>query len=119
MVTTPEGRVKKGVRELLSGYQGLYQYWPVPSGYGRKTIDVLGCFRGHFFGIETKADMGVPTHYQRITLGEIREAQGQIFVIREEGAAHLAPLKAWLDKIDREHPYDPHLAPAPSGHHPV
>jgi hypothetical protein len=119
MAMTPEGRVKKGVRELLDGYKGLYQYWPVPIGYGRTTIDVLGCFRGFFFGIECKADLKVPTQAQRITLGEIREAQGMIFAIREEGAAHLAPLKSWLDRIDRERPYDPHLAPAPSSRTPI
>ena len=56
MASTPEGRVKDAIRDVLAEYgEEMWTYWPVPSGYGRKTIDVLGCYRGSFFGIEAKA----------------------------------------------------------------
>ena len=109
---TPEGKVKKLVRDLLARYQGLYTEWPVPSGYGRTTIDCLGCFRGRFFGIETKAPGGKPTPKQDETLRAIAAAGGATFVI-DGSLTSLNELKRWLETINKDHPYDPHLPPAP------
>jgi hypothetical protein len=90
---TPEGKVKKVVRDLLARYDGLYSEWPVPSGYGRATIDCMGCYRGRFFGIETKAPGGKTTPRQDISIAAMRAAGGEVFVIDGD----VTQLKEWLD----------------------
>ena len=95
---TPEGKVKKAVRELLNRYKGLYQYWPVPSGYGRATVDVLGCYQGHFFAIEVKAPGKLPTARQRTVLDEIVQSGGTIFVIDDVRSYTLASLEECLNR---------------------
>ena len=52
---TPEGEVKKQVKEFLDEI-GAWYYMPVPMGYGRTGIkDFLGIRNGRGFGIETKS----------------------------------------------------------------
>ena len=80
-MTTPEARAKAKVREILSRYPSMYSYWPVPSGFGRTTIDVIGCYRGRFFGIEVKADGKKPTLRQTIEMQSMAQAMGKTFVI--------------------------------------
>lgn len=51
---TPEGKVKKEVKEFLD-FIGAWYYCPVPMGYGRRGIkDFIGCYKGQGFGIEAK-----------------------------------------------------------------
>jgi len=109
---TPEGVVKDAVRELLDQYQGLYSFWPVQTGYGRTTIDVLGCYRGRFFGIETKAPEKLPTPRQLEVMAAIRAAGGAVFVIASKDVSEL---KTWLDHLDRTIPNDHDFTPAPTG----
>lgn len=55
MATTPEGVVKKRVKEYLDSI-GAWYYLPVSNGMGRHGIpDVIACINGRFFGIECKA----------------------------------------------------------------
>lgn len=96
---TPEGRVKAKVREILSEYDGLYTYWPVPVGFGQTTLDVLGCYRGRFFAIETKAPGAKPTLRQTRTIQGIERAMGRTFVIDDVKSPELAELRAWLDDL--------------------
>ena len=98
---TPEGKVKKVVRDLLARYKALYAEWPVPSGYGRATIDCMGCFRGRFFGIETKRPGGKTTPRQDISIAALRAAGAAVFVIDGD----VSELKEWLDAIERNDPY--------------
>ena len=64
MATTPEGKVKKGVRQVLDGL-GAYYVMPVTGGYGKQGApDFLVCYQGKFFGIETKAGKGKTTALQ-------------------------------------------------------
>ena len=107
MASTPEGRVKKGVRDLLSGYRGMYLYMPVPTGYGRTSLDFIGCFRGRFFAIETKTATGKLTMRQIQTISEMRSAGAKVFVVSGEGGVPLMYLKAWLEHVDKATPYDP------------
>ena len=97
---TPEGRVKSSVRKLLARYQGMYSYWPVPGGFGRATVDVIGCYRGRFFAIEVKAPGKKPTLRQTQTLSEMQAAMGRTFVI--DGDDGLEELKQWLDRLTEE-----------------
>jgi len=115
---TPEGKVKKVVRELLARHDGLYQEWPVPSGYGRATVDCLGCFRGRFFGIETKAPGGKLTPRQEETLRAIAAAGGATFVI-DGDLMSLNELKRWLETIDKDHPHVPDLTRASKDRRPL
>lgn len=79
---TPEGKVKAKVKRLLQKY-GCYQFWPVQTGYGSPTLDCIGCSNGFFFGIETKAPGKRPTPRQRLTIDDMRAAEGAVFVIGE------------------------------------
>ena len=55
MAATPEGRVKNAVKKVLNE-RGVYYYMPVSNGFGRVGApDFICCYRGHFFGVETKA----------------------------------------------------------------
>lgn len=94
---TPEYAVKKKVKELLDRFGlDLYYYMPVPTGYGKSTVDFLGCFDGKFFAIETKAPGKKPTLRQQGILTDIRLAGGATFVII--GDDGLSELSDWLHK---------------------
>lgn len=57
---------------------------PVPSGFGRRTLDYLICFDGLFIGIEAKQPDGKTTALQDAVLAEIRAAGGTTFVVKNE-----------------------------------
>jgi len=73
---TVKAAVKKRLKEI-----GAYQFWFVPFGMGDTTVDCIGCYKGRFFGIETKAPGKLPTLRQKFTLERIKAAGGQTFVI--------------------------------------
>jgi len=95
MANTPEGKVKKTVSSLLRSTPGLYYFMPVPSGYGESSLDYLGCYRGRFFGIETKRPGGKPTDRQKKVIEKIQEAGGAAFVIDGD----ISELKTWIESI--------------------
>lgn len=72
---TPEGRIKKKLRTHLKTI-GAYRFSPVQMGLGQTTLDELCCIRGRFVGIEVKAEGGVPTPRQQLTMKEIKRAGG-------------------------------------------
>lgn len=57
MALTPEGRVKKAVKEWLAKrHPGCWHYMPVSNGMGRVGCpDFLCCINGRLVAIETKA----------------------------------------------------------------
>ncbi len=110
-MATPEGRAKAKVREVLSRYPSMYTYWPVPSGFGRTNIDVIGCYRGRFFGIEVKADDKKPTLKQDRELQSMARAMGKTFVIAGTTSPVIDELIAWLDDLTRDIPDDPRIPP--------
>lgn len=110
-MATPEARVKGKLRRLLQGYEGLYQYWPVPGGYGKTTLDLLGCYRGRFFTVETKAHGKKPTLLQTNEIRNIETAMGKAFVIIGEESPVFDELRAWLDELTKAVAYAPHLSP--------
>jgi penicillin-binding protein-related factor A (putative recombinase) len=75
-----EKTVKAAVRKRLKEI-GAYQFWPVQMGLGIRTVDCIGCYRGRFFGIETKAPGKKPTLAQDYTMKLMRAAGALVFVI--------------------------------------
>ena len=81
---TPEAKVKRRVVNVLKE-SGAYYFFPATGGYGRSGVpDVVGCYRGVFFGIECKAGNNKPTALQEAEMRKIREANGITLVINEE-----------------------------------
>ena len=95
-MSTPEKKVKTKVRaELLR--RSVYHFMPATGGYGRSGVpDIVGCYRGYFFAIETKAGNNKPTALQERELKQIRDAGGVAFVINE---TNLDELIVWLDTL--------------------
>lgn len=90
---TPEGKVKKQVSTLLKSYKCLFYTMPVPSGFGESTLDYMGCYRGYYFAIETKAPSKRPTPRQQTVITQMQQAGAAVFVIDGD----LTELKQWLD----------------------
>jgi Holliday junction resolvase len=89
MATTPEGKVKKKVREILDK-KGAYYFMPATGGFGRSGVpDFIGCINGVFFGIECKAGKGIPTALQEREIRNIINAGGYAWVVNEENVDNL------------------------------
>ena len=95
---TPEGKVKRKITALLKKYDRLWYFMPVPGGFGVRTVDYIGCFRGVLFIIEAKRPGKDATDLQKKTIREVREAGGAAFVVNDDDS--LARLKEWLDEWD-------------------
>lgn len=94
---TPEGKIKKMVRELLDPYRDrgeLHYDMPVMGGYGPPMLDFHCCHRGRYFVIETKAPGAKPTPRQNTTMGRIERAGGTVFTV--DGPESLHALAKWL-----------------------
>jgi hypothetical protein len=87
---TPEGKVKARVKKLLAPYLnfGLWYYMPVQNGMGTPVLDFIGCYKGQFFAIETKAPGGKPTKRQELTMTQMRQAGAAVMVIDSEESAN-------------------------------
>jgi len=109
MASTPEKRVKDKLKKLLKDYPDAYAYWPVSTGFGKTTLDVLGCYRGRFFEVETKAPGKKPTLRQQVELESIGRAMGKTFVITGTDSPVFEELRQWLDEIKATVDYDPHI----------
>lgn len=84
MASTPEKKVKDKVVKILKQL-GAYYFYPVTGGYGSSGVpDIVGCYRGTFFGIECKAGSNKPTALQEKNLADIARAGGIALVVNEE-----------------------------------
>jgi hypothetical protein len=82
MAMTPEGKVKKKVKEYLQSI-GAWYYMPVSNGMGRVGCpDILVCYQGVFMAFETKA----PGKIKNTTANQDREIAG---IQRANGLAHV------------------------------
>jgi len=80
---TPEGKVKKKVKEILDAL-GAYYFSPQAGIYGKSGVpDIIGCIKGRFFAIECKAGSNTTTELQKKEIGKIRDAGGIALVINE------------------------------------
>ncbi len=75
---TPEGELKKKYRAYLKQI-GAYDFAPVQTGYGKRTIDDLCCIKGRFVGMEAKAPGEEPTPLQYRCMEDIKKAGGVAF----------------------------------------
>lgn len=103
MTTTPEGKVKAKVKKVLANYSkygNIYSNWPVPGGYGKSTLDCLGCIRGFAFAIETKAPGEKPTPRQALIAAQMQGAGMMVFVIDGDTRA----LEDWLESVCASRP---------------
>lgn len=82
-MTTPEGKIKERVKKLLKAY-GIYYHMPVMNGMGAPTLDFICCYKGRYFAIETKAPGKKPTPRQLITIRDIEQAGGWVFVVAND-----------------------------------
>ena len=80
MAMTPEGKVKKKVKEYLAT-TGAWYYMPVSNGMGRVgSPDILVCYKGHFLAFEVKP----PGKIKNTTANQDREIAG---INKAEGIA--------------------------------
>lgn len=83
MADTPEVKVKRKVVAVLKELR-CYYFYPVTGGYGSSGVpDIVGCYKGRFFGIECKAGNNKPTALQQKNLDTIRDKGGIALVINE------------------------------------
>ena len=84
MAMTPEKKVKKQVAKHLDEL-GCYYFYPATGGYGKSGVpDIVGCYKGKFFGIECKAGSNKPTALQSKNLTDIELAGGIAVVVNEK-----------------------------------
>ena len=103
---TPEAKVKKVVVKQLRNL-GAYYFYPVTSGYGRSGVpDIVGCYKGKFFGIECKAGKNVPTDLQRINLEDIDKQGGIALVVNEKNMHSDQDLLGPSDVNDKQLEFD-------------
>jgi hypothetical protein len=83
MATTPEGKVKAGVKKILKE-RGIWYFMPMQNGFGVVGIpDFICCWKGMFFAIETKAPgkrKDTTANQERI-IAEIKAHDGRAIVI--------------------------------------
>jgi hypothetical protein len=83
---TPEAKVKQEIKAHLAGVEGLWFFMPVPTGYGMRGIpDFVGCYRGRFFAIEAKSDIGKLSPWQERVRDKITLAGGLWLLARSAG----------------------------------
>ena len=92
MADTPEVKVKKKVVAILKEYRANY-FYPDTGGYGGSGVpDIVGCYRGTFFGIECKAGNNKPTALQQKNLDNIKAMGGIAMVVNEDNIDHVRHL---------------------------
>ena len=72
--------VKAAVKKRLNEI-GAYHHWPVQMGLGAPCLDCHGCYHGRYFAVETKATGKQPSPMQLLTIAQIREAGGIVYVV--------------------------------------
>lgn len=95
-MTTPEGKVKNKVKQLLKQY-GAYWHCPVQNGMGAPSLDFVCCANGRYVAIETKAPGKKPTPRQEQTMHDIQTAKGLCFVVSTD--SELEALELYLKEI--------------------
>lgn len=110
MAVTPEGKIKKLVKAVLEDFgelttvssysvRNLYEYWPVPSGFGASSLDCIVCYYGVFIAIETKAPGERTTPRQNLTIAQLSAAQAIVMVIDSEADCEVLHNRLMMIKL--------------------
>lgn len=101
--TTPEGRVKRRLTDMLRRHRVWY-FFPGNNGFGKSGLpDVIAIVRGRFVGIECKADKTKkPTALQWKTGRDITEAGGMWFLVYDDDT--IATVQQYIQEIKRDAP---------------
>lgn len=92
MAMTPEAKVKKVVVQQLKD-MGAYYFYPVTGGFGSSGVpDIVGCYKGLFFGLECKAGKNKPTKLQEKNLSDIAASGGFSLIVNEDNMKSVAEL---------------------------
>jgi hypothetical protein len=94
----------------------MFYDMPVPAGYGRPTLDFIGCYGGHYFAVETKAKGKKPTPRQMDTIDRMRAAGAEVFIVIGEDDTD--QLRHWLETYRPTHDRS-RVSPAQSPSRPV
>ena len=98
-MSTPEKKVRDKVKRMLAEHKAYY-FMPATGGYGRSGVpDIVGCYKGIFFGIECKAGDNQPTALQLRELDKIQMHDGYIAIVNEK---NLLQVEVMLDCIEAE-----------------
>lgn len=85
MAATPEGKVKKQIKDILNK-RGVVYCMPATYGLGCSGVsDFVACYKGQFISIEAKAGKGKTTALQDKWLERVSEAGGWALVVYEGG----------------------------------
>jgi hypothetical protein len=107
VMATPEGRVKSKIKQLLDPRKpNIYYDMPVPSGYGKSTLDFIGWYYGEAFAIEAKREKKTPTDRQEGTREDMEKAGAKVFVIAGEAPEQFLDLIVWLQVVYLRHKND-------------
>jgi Holliday junction resolvase len=95
---TPEKKVKTKVVGILKEL-GVYYFYASTGGYGASGVpDIIGCYKGRFFGIECKAGKGKPTALQEKNIAQIIAQGGLAIVVNED---NIEDVNRLLRQIER------------------
>lgn len=84
---TPEGKIKAKINKALKTVGPIFKYMPVPTGFGRATLDYLLCYRRGFVAVEAKKDAASElTPRQMITINELLAAGARVFVVYDQAS---------------------------------
>lgn len=104
---TPEGEHKLAVKKWLTAI-GAYWFMPVQTGYGKKTLDFLCCYRGFFFAIETKGNENAYRPHQAVIVAEIESDKpgGVCFLVLDDASLHkmCAEVASWKFRTTEKTP---------------
>lgn len=95
---TPESFEKQDIRNYLR-QRNIWHFMPQGTGFGTNGIpDIIGCYKGRFFGIEVKRPGKKPTPMQFARLAEIEKSGGGGFWGDAEKV--LNEFSVWIATID-------------------
>lgn len=102
-----EAAIKKVVKNVLTNW-GCYQFWPVQTGLGQRTLDCIACVPirvtadmvgktiGAFVAIETKREaISSPTPKQGYTMEHMRSAGGVAILVNSPSDLEVEDQLIW------------------------
>ena len=99
---TLEKNVTRKIKALLKSYSPKVTFYrPVPSRYGGRSVDYIGCACGFAFYIEAKRPGRVMTPLQRQFMLDQEAAGAATFLIDD---LELETLQEWLEWCIEKHP---------------